>query len=209
MRALVAILAALTACAVEPSLSPRDCTPGVSTPCACADGRSGAQVCQGDGVMGACACLSPADAGAAPDAPAAPSDARAEAATAADALSPVRDAGAPSDSAQEAAPPVPADVPPACPPALRCGAECMVDAQTDPRHCGGCGIRCPAPPRGMVAVCAAGRCGATCLEGFVQCGSICVDPRREGFDCRRCGYQCPIGEVCRGVNADRAECVAR
>jgi hypothetical protein len=114
-----------------------------------------------------------------------------------------------SDGAQEAATPVPADVPPACPPALRCGAECMVDAQTDPRHCGGCGIRCPAPPRGRVAVCAAGRCGTTCLEGFVPCEEVCVDPRREGFDCRACGYQCPIGEVCRAVNADRAVCVPR
>lgn len=211
MRHLAAILVALTACAVEPSIAPRNCTPGVSISCACADGRSGAQVCRDDGTMGECVCAGLPDAAVTHDAPALPSDGSAAPDVSADALAPVRDAGAPSDAPQETAALVPADVPPVCPPSLRCGSECIAEsAQTDPRHCGGCGIRCPAPPRGMVAVCAAGRCTVACAEGLVPCGSSsCVDPNAAGFDCRRCGYQCPIGRVCRAVNGSPAECVLR
>jgi hypothetical protein len=48
--ALVALL--LVGC----SASSNPCTAGASAPCACSDGRSGAQVCGADGVFNACMC---------------------------------------------------------------------------------------------------------------------------------------------------------
>jgi hypothetical protein len=56
VRALVAL--ALLGCSSEPSsaLPAPECTPGASLPCACADGRSGAQVCRDDRALEACRC---------------------------------------------------------------------------------------------------------------------------------------------------------
>lgn len=59
MRALVALLAVLVACSAAPAISPRDCTPGATSACAC-PGAVGVQTCGADGTLGACVC---ADAG--------------------------------------------------------------------------------------------------------------------------------------------------
>ena len=66
------------------------------------------------------------------------------------------------------------------------------------------------PVRDVPAAHAAGRCSYACAAGFVPCGfGRCVDPRAPGFDCARCDFQCPLGQVCRIVNADRSECGPR
>ncbi|MCB9591971.1 MAG: hypothetical protein H6719_04500 [Sandaracinaceae bacterium] len=56
---LVGVVAALTcfaSCGGESA--PPACTPGASASCACPDGRTGAQVCGGDGAYGPCVCES-------------------------------------------------------------------------------------------------------------------------------------------------------
>ncbi len=50
------LLPALTALAIGCGAGGQRCTPGQSIACACSDGRSGAQVCEGDGTYAACEC---------------------------------------------------------------------------------------------------------------------------------------------------------
>jgi hypothetical protein len=84
---------------------------------------------------------------------------------------------------------------------------CAEGLNSDPMNCGTCGRRCPTPGPNTAPVCVAGRCSHTCAPGMVPCGSTaCADPNALGFDCRRCGFQCPLSQSCRIVNADRAEC---
>lgn len=45
-------------CAPAPSLTVPRCTPGQAGACACANGGSGAKICQGDGTFGRCDCQS-------------------------------------------------------------------------------------------------------------------------------------------------------
>ena len=186
----------LVACAVDPALAPRDCTPGQTAACAC-PGASGVQTCDEEGRLGACEC---SDAGSVPDVADVPEDRHL-----------VTDASDVADAA-------PADVVDAsvapdvvtCEPRQTCGADCVTDYQSDPRHCGACFIRCQPSGPGTVPVCIAGRCSYACAPGMVPCGvNRCVDPFAPGFDCRRCGDQCPNGQTCVPINADRAECRPR
>lgn len=78
----------------------------------------------------------------------------------------------------------------------RCGNTCA-DLQSNPEHCGACGITCAA-----ASVCIAGRC--TCPAPQTACGQACVDLSNSGGNCGACGQACSGGDVC-----DRGACVAR
>jgi hypothetical protein len=44
--------------------------------------------------------------------------------------------------------------------------------------------------------CSGNQCGMTCLPGFAQCGSICVDTTSDLDHCGGCDKPCPTGQVC-------------
>lgn len=212
-RSLFACLVALlVACAADPTLAPRDCTPGQSVVCAC-PGGTGAQACGADGTLGACVC---SDAGAAPDVPAvdtpAPPDRVTpdvvDAAPTVDAVEPgdVVDVVTDSPAVDVVDAPAAPDVV-VCEPRQTCGADCVADYQTDPRHCGSCFNRCT--PRGTNAVptCSGGRCVLGCSAGFVPCGTgACVNPAASTFDCAACGFSCLSGQRC-DYDGRRGRCV--
>jgi len=70
-----------------------------------------------------------------------------------------------------------------------CGRSC-VDTQSDPRHCGGCDVACPAG-----VGCVDGACTG-CPEGWERCGDGCVDVRTAAAHCGACGSACAPGEAC-------------
>lgn len=73
MRALLLALT-LAACATDPTLAPRDCTPGATSACVC-PGASGVQTCTAEGQLSACVCADAgglADVGAVGDSAASP-----------------------------------------------------------------------------------------------------------------------------------------
>ena len=55
---LASLIALCVACSSSAPTSPTGCLAGASLPCACTDGRAGAQVCGDDGRLGACVCTS-------------------------------------------------------------------------------------------------------------------------------------------------------
>jgi len=73
-----------------------------------------------------------------------------------------------------------------------CAGAC-VDLTSDPRHCGGCGMRCDAPPN-AVAACMASACSFECDEGYADCdgnaANGCESTLRELDHCGRCGERC-------------------
>ena len=73
-----------------------------------------------------------------------------------------------------------------------CDGAC-VDLNSDPRHCGGCGERCAAPPN-AVAACMAAACSFECDEGYADCdgdaANGCESMLRELAHCGRCGERC-------------------
>ena len=76
---------------------------------------------------------------------------------------------------------------------MECAGRC-VDLQTDAAHCGGCGVTCGAGAN-ATARCAAGRCEATCAQGFGDCdgegGNGCeADLRTSVTACGACGRAC-------------------
>ncbi|MFO0608719.1 MAG: hypothetical protein U0324_36470 [Polyangiales bacterium] len=99
-----------------------------------------------------------------------------------------------------------------CTDAGRCDGAC-VDPQTDLLNCGGCGITCPDPGAGRVAVCNEGRCGAACAVGRADCdGDVangCEADLGSTATCGACGNACraPAGGSvrCEG-GACRARC---
>lgn len=138
MRALI-VAAAVAACSAAPALSPRDCTPGTTSACAC-PAASGVQTCGSDGTLGPCLCP---DAGAHVDAV----TPRPDAVATVDRAEPTDDSPAPIDVAS-----VPDVVDGGrCPNGTR--AVCdgrsvslqsgeLVDGLR--RHCGACGTTCAA-----------------------------------------------------------------
>lgn len=179
MRQLpLALIALLAACAADPVIAPRDCTPGQTATCVC-PGASGVQTCGSDGRLGACAC---------PDADVVGVDVAVTDVPAVDAVSP-EDRTAPMDAAAvvDAGP---ADVP----------LVCDADLRTDPAHCGACGNACPARANAGVD-CVAGACGILCRAGFANCNTMSadgceVDTNTSAAHCGRCGRACATGQVC-------------
>ena len=72
---------------------------------------------------------------------------------------------------------------------VACGQSC-VDTATDPRHCGGCDVACPAG-----VLCVDGSCAA-CPDGWAACEGACVDLNSSGDHCGACGRTSADGELC-------------
>lgn len=72
------------------------------------------------------------------------------------------------------------------------GLASCIDAEVDPLHCGGCGIRC-APEE----VCSRGTCAAACGEGLTLCARSCVDITTSADHCGDCGEPCGADAICR------------
>jgi hypothetical protein len=83
-----------------------------------------------------------------------------------------------------------------------CGFSC-VDASTDRRNCGRCGVVCP-----QGTTCAAGVCGTTCAAPMVTCGTACVDPTSTSH-CGRCDNACDANATCQADPATGNRCVCR
>lgn len=71
----------------------------------------------------------------------------------------------------------------------KCGGDVCVDLDTDPLHCGGCGMICPAG-----VGCEAGTC--VCPEGQDACEDSCVNLLGDVNNCGDCGFVCANGKVC-------------
>lgn len=167
MRSTAMLILVLLGCAVDPTLAPRDCTPGQTAPCAC-PGATGVQTCEAPGELGACVCP---DAGSAVDAvtadtPAQPVDAPPVPDAAPDAPEVAPDAWSPQDAPQDApAADVvtpPADVPRVCP---------GVDLMRDVMNCGACGNVCEDRP-GATRACVMGSCRYACIGSRGDCDGI-------------------------------------
>ncbi|MCK6511982.1 hypothetical protein L6R29_18730 [Myxococcota bacterium] len=78
-----------------------------------------------------------------------------------------------------------------CPSAqLRCGRQC-VDPQTDPKHCGRCGVACSGGN-----LCRGGQC--RCSDGQSECDSACVDTATNNLHCGKCTNPCGERKQCSG-----------
>jgi hypothetical protein len=79
---------------------------------------------------------------------------------------------------------------------LLCGVEC-VRPESDPDHCGGCGMAC-----GGTDVCVGGMCMPFCPAGLLMCGPLCIDPLGNDPDnCGACGRRCATGICIAGMCA--------
>jgi hypothetical protein len=70
-----------------------------------------------------------------------------------------------------------------------CGGAACIDVMTDPAHCGGCELPCPAG-----IACDQGTCA--CPDGTMRCGDACVDVQADGMHCGGCEQPCDPGLVC-------------
>lgn len=78
---------------------------------------------------------------------------------------------------------------PACPaPRVDCGELCT-DTDTDPAHCGACGMACSG-----TTICMGGTC--VCPAGQTLCGSSCVDTMTSNLHCGGCDRPCAATESC-------------
>jgi hypothetical protein len=83
-------------------------------------------------------------------------------------------------------------------------AGCETNVNTDPNHCGGCGVACGRA--NGTPTCTAGACGITCNAGFTNCDNDPSDgcETATGTDVRNCGT---CGRACSFANA-AATCVS-
>ena len=82
---------------------------------------------------------------------------------------------------------------------LSCCLGVCTDTSIDPRHCGACGMGCPAFANTLTTVCTAATCTVgVCAPGFANCdGAVhngCeVDLKNDNANCGRCGGLCGPG----------------
>lgn len=204
---IAALVLALAACSASPALSPRDCTPGATSACAC-PGASGVQTCGADGTLGACVC---ADAGGA-DAVSPRLD-----------VAPLPDRGEPMDAVSAPPDVVAPDVPDDAghldtmdasesPPDVQwkvADAGCIhTDVQSDPLNCGFCGNMCPVRSN-AIARCLVRSCSWVCAQNFQNCDANAAngcetDLRTSTRHCGACNRECQANQVCRD-----SRCVSR
>lgn len=85
-----------------------------------------------------------------------------------------------------------------CRPGLtRCDRRC-VDTFSDPAHCGGCGLACPAGK-----LCQSGTCVSGCSQPYSACGGACVILYQDDLHCGACEKMCPGEQHC-----DNAVCIS-
>ncbi|WP_437968451.1 MXAN_6577-like cysteine-rich protein [Sorangium sp. So ce260] len=76
-----------------------------------------------------------------------------------------------------------------CAPGLEeCGGRC-VDLDNNPRHCGGCGEKCPDDQ-----LCEDGAC--RCDVGLEACDGGCADLSKDPMHCGACGAGCALDQTC-------------
>lgn len=204
--ALLALL--LAACAADPVLPPRDCTPGTTSACVCLGATTGVQTCTASGTVGACLCP---DAGGSSDVVKV-----ADAAAATDVIQ--LDGGAIEDRT------VAMDT--SCGTGrVRCGAAC-VDTLTDGTNCGTCGRACGTATICVSGTCLAGDAGAmdagtgadvppaamdsTSFRDVCRfiCETGCADTETDPRNCGRCGNDCTAlpGVVPSRVTCEGGQC---
>lgn len=205
--AFLAFLALLlAACAADPVLPPRDCTPGTTSACVCLGAMTGVQTCTASGTVGACLCP---DAGGSADvvmvADAAAAD-HVDVLIGTDpvplTLTDVVDAGPGLDATDAGGTDLGAEtgVGVCRADASACDAGCR-DLQNDPLHCGACGNVCPAGNAHTRPVCFAGACTVSCDEGWRNCdrdmrNGCEVHVAVDRMNCGGCGGVCPLTEQC-------------
>ncbi len=73
-----------------------------------------------------------------------------------------------------------------------CSGQC-VDNQTDPRHCGACGMACAAGQ-----ACVTGMCQASCAAPNTVCSGACTNTQNDPANCGACGNACDAGVCANG-----------
>jgi hypothetical protein len=70
-----------------------------------------------------------------------------------------------------------------------CNGACY-NLNSDPTHCGSCGIACA-----VGASCTSGVCGS-CPVGQTNCSNVCRDLQTDPNSCGTCGHACVVGHQC-------------
>jgi hypothetical protein len=99
----------------------------------------------------------------------------------------------PADAGTDAGSDAGSDAGACSPPYTDCGTGgeiLCVNLQTDPDHCGGCGVPCGA------LVCSSGGCALECDSGLQNCDGACVDLDTDRDHCSACNEPCAPTFVC-------------
>jgi hypothetical protein len=85
--------------------------------------------------------------------------------------------------------------PTCCSPGFTACGDVCANLNTDPQHCGKCGVVCPPPPSNGVGSCYNGQCGISCDSGYLPCGGLCCQapPGNATFHCPGCYWTCNPG----------------
>ena len=99
----------------------------------------------------------------------------------------------------------PMTTPPVTDPACEtCGTGACVDTASNARHCGACGVACPAGAGCEQGACRCsgnailcdGQCSTTCNCAGEICSGACVDTQADARHCGGCGVVCAAGQRC-------------
>jgi hypothetical protein len=91
------------------------------------------------------------------------------------------------------------------------GNGCETDTRTSARHCGMCNNACAAGSN-AAGVCAAGRCGLRCVDGYADCdmasGNGCETSLATSAHCGRCNAACGGSTPFCAASGDAVACVS-
>lgn len=77
-----------------------------------------------------------------------------------------------------------------------CCNDACVQTQTDPRHCGACGVTCPTGEWCTLGRCVTENACTRCTSAQTCCNNACVDVRSDAANCGACGRVCLSGQGC-------------